>query len=139
MPDIKLHQDVFGGKAGTTVTVTDDEATWALAEGYASAAGHSGEDVAGEPAVEYDATGDPTLAENSPHPGHEPQGLTDAGRPAATAPLQTPEAFNPDDHTVDQVTEYFESLDEGSNGDSEKRRVKAVEAAGQNRAGIASL
>lgn len=134
MPSVKLHQDVYGGKAGQTVSLTEDQATFALSQGYASQEGHSGELEAGDPVVGYDADHDQTNADAREDDAGlgERAPLADAGVATESEPVRTSEAYDPSEHTVNEVNEY---LDSGVH-DVEVRRVVGLEKRDKGRSGV---
>lgn len=64
-------------------------------------------------------------------PGDAPEG----GNP----PPADPDAFNADDHTVDEVLEYLRDLDDDDAGQAERARVIQTERAGKGRVTILAL
>lgn len=134
MAKVRVHQDVFGFKAGQEVDSSDfpddDAVKWGVGEGYLSTAASRKTDHANEQ----------TAAPLDARPEADgPERTNDPLPPTPNAGLNPAEAFDPTTRTVDEVKTYVKSLPQGAGRDKEVARIKAVEAKGEDREGIASL
>ena len=138
MAKVKIHQDVEGHKAGQEVdsaTFDADRLEWYVGEGYVSTDASRGTDHGDKQTrVEdkYNPT-DPKNASADTEPKVEDVTGTSANE---AAPVETPEAYDPEDKTEAEVKQYLDQLPEGAGRNSEVRRIKALERKGQKRDAI---
>jgi len=140
MPKVTLHQDCENRKAGEEVDSGEIDASrlkWLIGNGYASTDASRKTDHANEQ-TDVEAKHDPRDPANAAA-GQGPERELTAPTASPSTGQNPPEAFDPDTRSVKEVEAYIKAMPEGAGRDAELARIKAVEAAGQNRDGIAKL